>query len=116
MQPWYTKAVAEPSLAIAAAAESDLDAARFLDHNEQMRVEGYGDMINFLRAEPELRPGLTPERATDLMLLLVGPAAYRALVAARGWSHAEWVSWTTNALVEQVFGVHDREAGPESPG
>ena len=133
LQPWYLSAIAEPDvrkavrlvvegageivrraapldLAVRAAAESDPDVARFVRSNEQLRVDGYREVVDFLRAKAELRPELTPERATDLMLLLVSPAAYRALVAERAWSHAEWVDWTTTGFLEQVFGVRVSEA------
>lgn len=72
-----------------------------------MRLDGYREMIDFLRAKSELRPGLTAERATDVLLFLVGPAAYRAVVAERGWSHAEWMAWTVDAVLEQIFAVHE---------
>ena len=135
MQPWYLDAIAEPDVrravrgvvegageivrratpldrAVRVAAESDPDVARFILGNEQLRVDGYREVIAFLRAKSELRPELTPVRATDLMLLLVGPAAYRALVSERGWTHAEWVDWTTTAFLEQVFGVRVSDPAP----
>jgi hypothetical protein len=43
------------------------------------------------------------ERATDLLLLFVGPDVYHALVDGRGWSHDEWVDWTVSAVAEQIF-------------
>ena len=133
-QSWYLQAVAEPDVAkavawvvegigeilgraalldlvVRTAAESDPDAARFLQHNDRLRVDGYRALLERLSAKAELRAGLTVERATHVMLLLVGPAAHRALVAEAGWSHAEWVSWTTTALLEQVFGVRDAGSG-----
>ncbi len=132
-QPWYRQAVAEPDvaaavrlvvegtgeivrrvaqldLAVRTAAESDPEAAQFLRHNEQMRVDGYREIIDVLRGKSGLRPSLTAERAADLMLLLVSPAAYRALVADRGWSHTEWVAWMSTVLLEQLFGLHEGEA------
>jgi len=134
VQDWYRRAVAETSvaaavravvegageivrrvapldLAVRTAAASDPDATRFLARNEQMRVDGYREMIDFLRRKSPLRAGLTAERATDVLLLLVSPPAYRALVADRGWSHAEWVAWTSEALTEQVFDVQHGGAG-----
>ena len=133
-QPWYMAAVAEPTvtralrwvvegageierrvtpldLAARAAAESDPDTARVWDHHEKMRAEGYREIVDLLRGKGELRPGLTPERATDLLLLFVGPAVYRSLVMDRAWSHREWVDWTTATLLEQVFGLGDGEPG-----
>jgi AcrR family transcriptional regulator len=127
-QEWYRRAVSEPDagtairavvegageivrrvapldLAVRTAAASDPDVARFLAQNERMRLEGYREMVEFLSTKSPLRTGLSPERATDVMLLLVGPAAYRTLVADRGWSHAEWVAWSSEVLTEQLFGI-----------
>jgi len=137
-QPWYLAAVAEPTvtralrwvvegageivrrvtpldLAARAAAESDPDTARVWDHHEKMRAESYRELIDLLRGKAELRPGLTPERATDLLLLFVGPAVYRSLVMDRAWAHREWVDWTTATLLEQAFGLRDGEPGIVTP-
>jgi AcrR family transcriptional regulator len=97
--------VAPLDLAVRTAAASDPDAARFLAQNERMRLEGYREMVDFLSTKSALRAGQSAERATDVLLLLLGPAAYRTLVADRGWSHAEWVAWSSEALTEQLFGI-----------
>ena len=133
-QPWYVAAVAEPmvsralrwvvegageierrvaplDLAARAAAAGDPETARVWDHHEKMRADGYRDIVDLLRGKAELRPGLAPERATDLMLLFVGPAVYRSLVMDRAWAHREWVDWTTATLLELVFGLSGGEPG-----
>lgn len=138
-QPWYRSAVAEPDLAAAvglvvdgageivrrvapldlavrAAAASDPDAQRLLDHSERLRVDGYRAMIELLRAKSSLRPGLSPERATQVLLFLVSPSAYRTLVLDLGWSHVEWVAWTATVLVEQAFVARGQVAGANSTG
>jgi AcrR family transcriptional regulator len=127
-QEWYRRAIAEPSvtvavraivegtgeilrrvapldLAVRAAAASDPDAAHFLAQNERMRLEGYREMMDFLGTRSPLRAGLSAERGLDVLLLLVSPATYRTLVADRGWSHEEWVAWSSEALTEQLFGI-----------
>jgi len=138
-QPWYVRAVGEPNVAEAvqsvvegageierrvapldlaarAAAAGDPDTARVWDRHEKMRAEGYREIIDFLLGKSELRPGMTPERATDLLLLFVGPAVYRSLVMDRAWTHREWVDWTTATLLEQVFGLRGGEPPRVSPG
>jgi len=125
-QDWYVRAVAEPAIDAAVrlvvdgageivrrvalldgvahtAAEGDPDAAMFLGRSERLRVDGYRAMIEVLRSKAPLRSGLTAEHAADVMLLLVGPAAYRALVHDGRWTHDEWVAWTATAFLEQVF-------------
>jgi len=137
-QGWYRQAVAEPDLvtavrlvlkgvgeilrrvapldmAVRTAAVEDPDAARFLAQNERLRADGYREMVEFLRQKRPLRVDVSEERATDIMLFLASPGAYRALVAERGWSHAEWVAWSSGALAEQVFGVQ-RQGAIEPPG
>jgi TetR/AcrR family transcriptional regulator of autoinduction and epiphytic fitness len=60
-------------------------------------------VLELLRTKAELRPGLTLERATDLLLLLAGADVYHFLVDGRGWSHDDWVDWTVEAVTEQIF-------------
>jgi TetR/AcrR family transcriptional regulator of autoinduction and epiphytic fitness len=75
-----------------------------MDFHERWRAEGYRELVEVLATKAELRPGLSLERATDLLLLFAGMDVYRVLVDARGWSHDEWVDWTVATLVEQLFG------------
>ena len=130
-QDWYRRAVSEPNvvaavrmrvegsgeivrrvtpldLAVRTAAATDPDAARFLSQNERMRADGYREMIDLLSMKSPLRAGLSPERATDLLLFLVSPAAYRTLVADRGWSHEEWVAWSSEAVTDHLFGIQGK--------
>jgi AcrR family transcriptional regulator len=125
-QAWYRQAVAEPDVTIAVrlvvegvseilrrvapldyavrtAAAADPEAAAFLARNEGMRMDGYREMVDFLVRKCPLPEDLTEERATDLLLFLASPGAYRALVIERGWTHAEWIAWTSGALVQQLF-------------
>jgi AcrR family transcriptional regulator len=126
-QPWFAEMRSAPDIAIAlrafvtgsgeimrrvtplyfaarVAANTDADAARVMTFNENGRAVGYRECLELLRTKAELRPGLSLERATDLLLLFVGPDAYRALVDGRGWSHDEWIDWTVAAVAEQIFG------------
>jgi hypothetical protein len=46
---------------------------------------------------------LTPELATELLLLYLGMDVYRVLIQDFGWTHEAWVDWTVATLAEQVF-------------
>jgi TetR/AcrR family transcriptional regulator of autoinduction and epiphytic fitness len=85
------------------AANADADAARVMAFHENGRAHGYRDALELLRTKAELRPGLSLERATDLLLLFVGPDVYHALVDGRGWSHDDWIDWTVPTVAEQIF-------------
>jgi AcrR family transcriptional regulator len=125
MQPWYAAMTAEPELAdalrhmvtgigtilarampldtvVRARAVSDPDAARIRAFHERWRAEGYRAMLEILRAKFALREGVSPERATELMLMYVGEV-YRILVQDFGWTHDDWVDWTVATVSEQVF-------------
>ena len=125
-QAWYRQAVAEPDVTVAVelvvdgvseilrrvapldfavrtAAAADADASAFLARNEGMRVDGYREIVGFLSRKRPLRHNLTVTSATDVLVFLASPGAYRALVIERGWTHAEWVAWTSRALAEQLF-------------
>jgi AcrR family transcriptional regulator len=125
--PWYAAMAAEPDiqqalrhlvtgvgeimrrvtplyLMVRVAANEDPDAARMMAFNENLRSDGYKEVLELLRAKTEFRPGLTLERATDLLLLFVGMDVYHSLVDRRGWSHEEWLDWAISVVAEQIFG------------
>ena len=126
VQPWYQAMTTEPGLAAAlrhavggigtilvratpldtvvrASAGSDPDAARVRAFHERWRAEGYRAMLEVLRAKAVLRDGVSPELATQLLLLYLGMDVYRVLVLDFGWSHDDWVDWTVATVAEQVF-------------
>lgn len=126
-QPWFGAMTAEPNLAQAVrhvvtgageiirrvtplylvarvAADGDPETARVMVFHERWRADGYRAVLELLRTKAELRPGLSLERATDLLLLFVGMDVYQVLVGGHGWSHEEWADWTVSTVVEQIFG------------
>jgi len=130
-QPWYRAMVAEADVTAAlrhlvagvgeitgrvtplyvaarASAESDPEAARVMVFHESWRAQGYGMMLELLRTKAPLRDGLTPERATQLLLLYAGQDVYHVIVDGYGWTVEEWVDWTVATVAEQVFGVATR--------
>jgi AcrR family transcriptional regulator len=88
---------------VRAAAASDPDAARIRARHEGWRAEGYRAMLEVLRTKAPLRGGVSPELATQLLLLYVGMDIYRVLVHDFGWSHYDWIDWTVATVSEQVF-------------
>jgi len=126
MQPWSRAMAAEPDITTAlrhmvrgigailvratpldtvvrASAGSDPEAARVRAFHERWRAEGYGSMLEVLRQKADLRDSVTPERATQMLLLYVGMDLYRVLVHDFGWSHDDWIDWTVATISEQVF-------------
>lgn len=125
-QPWYAQMAAEPDLSqglahvvegigailaratpldtvVRASAASDPDAARVRALHERWRAEGYRAMVDILREKWALSAAVTPERATQLLLLYLGMDVYRVLVLDFGWTHSDWMAWTVATVTDQVF-------------
>jgi len=127
LQPWYAATRDEPdrhralatlaggAAAIAAraapleavvraTASSDPDVAAVWARHERLRVDGYRRMVALLGAKGPLAPGMSEERATDLLLLYLGPHTYRGLVVDHGWSEEAWRAWATLAIDRELYG------------
>ncbi len=125
-QEWYGRMSAEPDLVTAlrhlvagvgtinvratplntivrATAESDPDTARVWAFHEQLRAGAHRAILEILVAKSPLRNGLTPERATHLLLFYLGSDAYRPLVLDVGWTHEEWVDWAVATIALELF-------------
>jgi AcrR family transcriptional regulator len=132
-QPWYAEAKVSPDIesavraittgtteitaratplesVVRATAASDPDAARVWEHHERLRAEGYRGIVSLFTTKAPLKEGLSLVRATQLVLLYIGPHTYRGLVIDYGWSHDEYVAWAVEAILRDVFG---REPGAD---
>ncbi len=61
-------------------------------------------MSQLIEASGALKPGLSPERAADIVWTLCSRASFDALVRARGWSHEEYERWLTDMLQDALLG------------
>ena len=125
-QPWNAEMTAEPNIVpalrhavegigailtratpldtvVRASAGSDPDTAAVRARHEGWRAQGYRAMLDILSSKADLRAGVSPEQATQLLLLYVGMDVYRVLVIDFGWTHQAWVAWTVATVAEQVF-------------
>lgn len=87
---------------IEAAAAADPDIAALWDKLQGQRLTGMTQAAAQFAASGVLNPGLTPAAAADVLWLLTGPWAYRALVTDRGWNlddYQQWLAETLQALV-----------------
>ena len=99
-----TRRVTPLALAAQVAADGDPDTARVMAFHDGMQADAYREVVQLLSAKAELRPGLSLEHGTDLLLLYAGTDVYHVMVEMRGWSHDEFLSWTVVALADQLFG------------
>ena len=99
-----TRRVTPLALAAQVAADGDPDTARVMAFHDGMQADAYREVVKLLSAKAELRPGLSLEHGTDLLLLYAGTDVYHVMVEMRGWSHDEFLEWTVEALADQLFG------------
>ena len=81
-----------------AAANTDPEVLEVFDHHERLRATGYRRFVDTLSARGYLKPGLTPEEATDILLTLVGPNVFLDLTQERGWNVSRYGRWVAHAL------------------
>jgi AcrR family transcriptional regulator len=89
------------------AASSDPSLVALRDQISVERRHGLRNGLGrLLEQRGVLRPGLTAERAGDIVYAICGQANYAALVVECGWSEDEYRDWLTQTLVAAVL---DRE-------
>jgi|SoimicMinimDraft_8_1059736.scaffolds.fasta_scaffold14210_2 AcrR family transcriptional regulator len=99
---------------VAAAATIDPEVVELADITEQRRRAGARSVIDSLRSVGTLRPGLTPQRAIDVLWLLNSPAVFAHLVRRAGWSLDQYQAWLADAMVNELLD-HDQQHGSRRP-
>ncbi|SHM58931.1 TetR/AcrR family transcriptional regulator [Cryptosporangium aurantiacum] len=82
---------------------TDPDLAAQWRTNAEQRVIAHRMLTDALAAQDALRPGLTVERATDLVYSLLSPELYALLTVERGWTPDEWEEWATETLRSAIL-------------
>jgi AcrR family transcriptional regulator len=92
-----------PLLAATLAAAGDPEVTAISELSEERRRDGYRVIVRQLAAKGGLRQGLTVARATDILLVLLGPQLFDALESGRGWSPVETNRWVVEVLSQQLL-------------
>lgn len=66
-------------------------------HHENMRSEGFRQVIDLLAAKANLRSGLDRDQAADILLTVFGDSTYYVMTVERGWSHERFIEWMCEA-------------------
>ncbi|WP_214321241.1 TetR/AcrR family transcriptional regulator [Nonomuraea sediminis] len=90
-------------VALAGAAQVDPDAAALFEELQRQRLDAMRMPAAKLR--DDLRPGLSVERAADILWLHNDPSLYDKLVRQRGWTPAQFRDWLAEALCDQLVGT-----------
>ena len=92
-----------PLVAATHAAAGDPEVSAISGLSEERRRDGYRVIVRQLAAKGGLRQGLSVARATDILLVLLGPQLFDALESGRGWSPAETNRWVVEVLSQQLL-------------
>jgi AcrR family transcriptional regulator len=94
-----------PLVAAIHGASGDADAAEIIRVGEQRRAESYGIAVHVLAGKDGgLRPGLTVDAATDIVVVLFSAELYQAMAVGRGWSHTRCAAFFRDVLTSQLLG------------
>jgi len=88
---------AQISEVLRAAALTDPEVRAIFDRHDRLQVTGYRQVVDLASSKGQLRPELTPETATDLLLILCGDSTYAQLTTERGWTHEQATAWLADA-------------------
>jgi AcrR family transcriptional regulator len=69
---------------------------------ECSRYDAQGGMIQYLVRTRNLRRGLDPQHARDILWSLTSRDLYRMLVRDRGWTAQQYEDWLASTLVETL--------------
>jgi TetR/AcrR family transcriptional regulator of autoinduction and epiphytic fitness len=92
-----------PALAVAAAADPQV--AAFRARIAGTRRRGMSAMVSGFSERRQLRSGVTVERATDVMFVVISHETYLGLTHDAGWSLPEYKAWLFQTISQQLLAV-----------
>lgn len=93
-----------------AAALTDEELRRTFEHHENLRYEGYRQVIEMLASKGAIKKGLNEATATDVFMTVYSDTTYYLMKTERGWSHEQIIDWLCDAL-PAVLLEGDRQSG-----
>lgn len=95
-----------------AAALTDPEVRTIFERHDHLQLTGYRQVVDLASSKGTLRPELTPEIATDLLLTLCGDSTYTQLTTDRRWTHDQAIEWLADAAPRLLLA--DREDSPSA--
>jgi AcrR family transcriptional regulator len=90
---------------VARAAMHEQEAAAVVEANQQLRRQGYREILETIAERFPLRPGLDLDGATDVLLMYGSSATYLAMIRC-GWSRDRFEAWLTDTLARTLLARH----------
>lgn len=81
------------------------DLRAFAETLENERATGTRMVAKLVAKRFGLRPGLSPERAADILWTLTSPETFHRLVIVRQWRWGQYESWLGEAMADALLGA-----------
>jgi hypothetical protein len=88
---------------LSGAKSADPELRAFAATTAKERLVGVTGIVGHLQAIGALRPGLSFERARDVLWTLIAWEVYELLVIERGWSLDDWESWIAESAADLLL-------------
>ncbi|ABM10623.1 MULTISPECIES: TetR/AcrR family transcriptional regulator [Paenarthrobacter] len=125
-QPWWTAMMQEPDAAEAlrifirgagplfarasaisevlrAAALTDNEVRRTHQHHENLRRDGFGQVLEILAEKGALRADRPIDQLTEAFMTVYGDSTYHQLAVECGWSHDQIMAWLCDVLPDMLL-------------
>lgn len=86
-----------------AAASTDETLANLRDQHAQFRLQGLRRFAALLAERGALKPGLSVDRAADIIWTLCAQANYDSLITSRGWTDQDYREWLSEMLAHALL-------------
>jgi hypothetical protein len=73
------------------------------EQHAAQRLDGMRRFVHLLAEREELRAGVSPDRAADLLSTICAQADYDSLVTTRGWTGEEYCDWLGETLISALL-------------
>ena len=90
-----------------AAALADGEVAAIRQRHDELQRTGFAQVVDIIAAKGQLRAGLDPDKATDILLTLYGDSTYIQMTIDRGWSHDQYIDWVCGAAPRLLLRAND---------
>lgn len=87
----------------AVGATAGSDAGQVWAEQQRMRREAFRGLLTILATKQPLRTDLSVERATDTMLVILGPEVFQLHTVGNGWTSQQYAAWAREALYQLLF-------------
>ena len=101
-----------PVYGVIQSAAAEPDVAALLHEIKAAHLLTIRGMIGELASKPGFAPGLSADRAAEIVYTVLSDAVYRLLVLECKWSVDAWKEWTEQTLTAQLFPAQPRKRVP----